>query len=134
MPVALKKLLPGTEEPVNKDEVLKAETQEQLRTAGTEKLASAKVEEPAKVEAKHAEAVKPVETPKPEEKAETKTEAKTEAKVEAKKAEVKTEAKSAAKAETVTAKPAAQVTPAGGNVYIQLFVPQHGWCRNGLKS
>src|SRR6218665_330842 len=32
----VEKLLPGTEEPVNKDEVLKAETQEQPRTAGTE--------------------------------------------------------------------------------------------------
>lgn len=113
----VEKLLPGTEEPVNKDEVLKAETQEQPRTAGTEKLASTKVEEPAKVEAKPAEAVKPAETPKAEEKAE----AKTEAKVETKKTEVKTEAKPAAKTETAATKPAAQASaPAGGNVYIQL--------------
>lgn len=113
----VEKLLPGTEEPVNKDEVLKAETQEQPRTAGTEKLASAKVEEPAQVEAKPAEAVKPAETPKAEEKAE----AKTEAKAETKKAEAKTEAKPAAKTETAAAKPAAQAAaPAGGNVYIQL--------------
>lgn len=113
----VEKLLPGTEEPVNKDEVLKAETQEQPRTAGTEKLASTKVEEPAKIEAKPAEAVKPAETPKAEEKAE----AKTEAKVETKKTEVKTEAKPAAKTETAATKPAAQAAaPAGGNVYIQL--------------
>lgn len=105
----VEKLLPGTEEPVNKDEVLKAETQEPPRTAGTEKLASVKVEEPAKVEAKAAE------TPKAEEKAETKTEAKPELKAE-------TEAKPAAKVETAAAaKPAAQATAAtGGSVYIQL--------------
>lgn len=119
----VEKLLPGTEEPVNKDEVLKAETQEQPRTAGTEKLASTKVEEPAKVEAKAAEA------PKAEEKPEVKTEAKTETnvtektaeKTETKKAEVKAETKPAAKTETAAAKPAAQASaPAGGNVYIQL--------------
>ena len=105
----VEKLLPGTEEPVNKDEVLKAETQEQPRTAGTEKLVTAPVAETPKADVK-AEAVKPVTAAAAEKpKVETKTETKTEAKPVA------------VKTETAAAKPAAQASAAtGGNVYIQL--------------
>lgn len=115
----VEKLLPGTEEPVNKDEVLKAETQEQPRTAGTtETLVAAPV-----AEAPKAEEVKPVTAAAAEKpKAEAKAEAKTETKADTKKVEAKTEAKPAAtKTETAAAKPAAQAAAAtGGNVYIQL--------------